>query len=106
MENETVQPVDIIAMMMLKDFIKDRYPNADPRSQVAAAYLYAGLLVECKKANDQQQPTLPSEEEMKAPTCTKCNIPFNIIDISTLDSPGAAMLVCPSCGSKKYGDES
>jgi hypothetical protein len=46
---DIITPTDVLALMMLKDFIKDGFPYTDPLKQVDTAYRYAELMSERRK---------------------------------------------------------
>jgi len=91
MQNEQLSMVDVLAMQFLKDFIKENFPSPEPEKQVAVAYLYASLMTSYRQSRE--------EHPMERLSCPECgSSEMKCIDVSTLESPGATLIVCAKCG--------
>ena len=56
-EEEKISTRDGIALMLLKDFIKEGYPALDPIKQVDAAYRYADAIMGRRSTEKAEEPT-------------------------------------------------
>ncbi len=44
--------IDAVMMILLKEFIKQKFPSEDPKMQITAAYTYAALINETRKSEE------------------------------------------------------
>jgi predicted nucleic-acid-binding Zn-ribbon protein len=81
---------DGVAMIFLKDFIRDGFPAPDPERQIVLAYMYADAMIKFKE--------MQRERELET-RCKKCGNPeLHSTLANTTEFPHQYILMCKKCG--------
>lgn len=90
--NIPAQPFDSrdgVAMIFLKDFIRDGFPAPDPERQIVLAYMYADAMIKYKEMQHER------ELETKCPRCG--NTELHSAPANTTEFPHQYILMCKKC---------